>query len=96
MRPDIGVELVLFVVKLMFPAPDAPKPIAVFELVQLYTTPVLIFEESDILAGAPKQKEGLLTVAITGIGLTVIRAVTGVPEHVWLFVTKDGVTLIRP
>ena len=33
---------------------------------------------------------------MTGIGLTVISAVTGLPEQVWLFVTKDGVTLIRP
>jgi hypothetical protein len=32
----------------------------------------------------------------TGIGLMVIVAVTGDPTHVWLLVTNEGETLIKP
>lgn len=56
----------------------------------------MIDEPKATLAAAPWQYGMFGRLLSTGIGLTVIVAVTGEPTHVWLLVTKEGETLIKP
>ena len=56
----------------------------------------MTFELKGIEAAVPKQKEGLFTVVITGMGLTVIEVFTVLPVQTWLFVTNVGAILIKP
>ena len=70
-----SVTLTLAAVKLILPAPEAPSPILVLELIQLNTAPAVPF--SGILTCVPPQGVWLGMVLTTGSAWTVIVKLCG-------------------
>ena len=80
--PDIAVTPVLVVTKLgIFPVPDAPRPIAVFELVHANVVPGVKLVKFTAAVLAPAQSVWFATGATTGVGFTVMVNVVGVPAQ---------------
>lgn len=72
------MALVLVATKLRLPMPDAPRPMAVLVLVQLYTVPATGPVKFTVKV-APAHTLWSATGVTDGIGLTVIVKVLGVP-----------------
>ena len=87
-----GFTVALAAVKaLMFPEPDAAKPILVVLLVQLYCVPVPLKDTK--VVEAPLQTTWLAGAATMGVGFTVNVNVTGFPGQATLLLVKTGVTV---
>ena len=87
MVPDIGAVVALVPVKAgIFPVPLAPKPIAVLLLLQLKVTapvgPVVGVVKFTAAVVPPLHTVWLVTAFTTGVGLTVMVNVFGVPGQV--------------
>jgi hypothetical protein len=74
----------------IFPVPDAPKPIEVLLLVQVYTVPVTGPLMVTAAVAEPAQTAWFAIAFTDGVGFTVMVKVTGVP----LQPAADGVTVI--
>ncbi len=74
----------------MLPVPDADRPIAVFELVQLYVVPLTAPEKVTAAVVAPLHNVWSAAAATVGVGFTVIVNVSATPEQL----LADGVTMI--
>ena len=93
----IGVLPVLVVTNDgMFPVPLAANPIAVFELVQLYTVPGTKPVGVTTVVLPPTQIVWLATALTVGIGLTAIVNVVGVPVQPKPALVYTGVAVIVP
>lgn len=84
--PTIGVDPVLMPVKLIFPIPDAPSPIAVLELTQLKVAPFVPLKLAT--TAVPAQALWLAGAITLGAGLTVIVKFSVAPVQP----AKEGVT----
>ena len=103
--PDTGCTVIVAVIgavvvfaavnDAMFPVPDAPRPIAVFELVQLNVVPAGPLKLMAVVA-EPAQNTWLATAFTEGNGVTVIVKVTGVPVQVTPPIVFEGVTVMVP
>jgi hypothetical protein len=95
--PEIGVLPALVATKEgIFPVAPIPKPIAVFELAQVYVvfaTPKALEKliAEDVI---PSHIGNELTALTVGIGLTVIVKVCGVPKQSTPFKVNFGVTVM--
>lgn len=91
--PEIGMALVLVATKFRLPMPDAPRPMDVLLLVQLYTVPATGPVKFTVKV-APAHTRWSATGFTDGTGLTVIVKVTGVPEQLTPPLVYTGVTVI--
>ena len=66
----------------ILPVPDAPSPMEVLLLVQLYTVPAAVPVNVTAAVGAPLHTVWLACAVTVGVGLTVIVNVIGVPVQV--------------
>jgi hypothetical protein len=65
----------------IFPAPLAPKPIAVLELVHANVAPATLLVNAVVAIAAPAHTVMFAGTVTLGVGLTVMVYVTGVPGH---------------
>jgi hypothetical protein len=74
----------------MLPVPDADRPIAVFEFVQLYVVPLTAPEKVTAAVVAPLHNVWSAAAATVGVGFTVIVNVSATPAQL----LANGVTMI--
>ena len=82
--PVIGAVVALVAVNEISPVPLAPRPIAVFEFVQLYTVPGTAPVKVAVVT-VPTQTVWFGCAFTVGVGLTVIVKVFELPEHTKVF-----------
>ena len=87
-------ELVALKVPMLFPDPDAGRPIVVLELVQAYCVPLKFEEKLSAAVAFPLQTVCVPTAVMTGVGNTTISNVCGAPQQVLPADVKLGVTVI--
>jgi hypothetical protein len=76
----------------VFPVPEAAKPMAAFELVQVNVPPAGVLTKADVGTLPPLQTVMFAGTVTVGVGLTVMLYELGVPTQP----AKVGVTVIVP